>query len=127
MKIQLEFEDEDLKNMILQYFEREGFIIKNIEELCSKFKEAFPDGLKVYAELAPQNNSSSLPPLPEEAKDWPTYEEAAKETLNDEEPILKFDEIMSEEPSIGRRELNKDVADIGALVRKSRSLESVKK
>ena len=53
MKITLEFEDDDLRNMIANHFTNEGFLVKNLDEICSAFGVAFPQGLRVEAEVAP--------------------------------------------------------------------------
>jgi hypothetical protein len=50
MKLRLEFEDSDLREMIQEYFDRNGFAVKNLDQLCELFKKAFPDGIKVDAE-----------------------------------------------------------------------------
>ena len=52
MKIQLQFEDTDLEEMVIFYFKDKGFVVKNMEEIAVAFKEAFPDGLNVMAEVA---------------------------------------------------------------------------
>lgn len=51
MKVRLEFEREDLEKMLTTYFEKEGFRVKNLEELIDKFGEAFPEGIAVQAEI----------------------------------------------------------------------------
>lgn len=51
MKVRLEFEETDLRDMLKSYFEREGFRVKNVEELCAQFAAAFPEGIFVDAEI----------------------------------------------------------------------------
>lgn len=53
MKLQLEFEEDDLREMITQYFAGNGFHVKNLDQLCALFSKAFPDGIKVQAETVP--------------------------------------------------------------------------
>jgi hypothetical protein len=53
MKLQLEFEDADLREMIETYFKSNGFKVKNLDQLCAFFHKAFPDGIKVQAETLP--------------------------------------------------------------------------
>lgn len=64
MKIQLQFEPPDLSEMITQYFEARGFRVKNLEEICSKFDVAFPQGLVVDAEVAPVSPVAATIPAP---------------------------------------------------------------
>jgi len=52
MKVRLDFEREDLEKMITTYFEKEGFKVKNLDELIEQFGTAFPEGLSVQAEIA---------------------------------------------------------------------------
>jgi hypothetical protein len=58
MKLQLEFEDNDLREMIEQYFSSNGFKVKNLDDLCNKFKVAFPTGIKVQAETTATNGAT---------------------------------------------------------------------
>jgi len=52
MKIQLQFEDDDLEDMLTGYFRDRGFEIKNMSELREQFAQAWPEGLKVSAQTA---------------------------------------------------------------------------
>ena len=74
MKIQLQFEDSDLEEMIGFYFRDKGFAIKNLEEILQSFREAYPTGLNVMAEVI------SIPP----AAAVPVIE--APPSLSDTEP-----------------------------------------
>jgi hypothetical protein len=52
MKIQLQFENNDLEEMLTEFFRARGFEIKNLPELQEQFGLAFPGGLKVEAQTA---------------------------------------------------------------------------
>ena len=60
MKIKLEFEAPDLHEMLTGYFDKLGFTVKNIDELCEQFTAVFPEGLVVHAEIAalPEENKT---------------------------------------------------------------------
>jgi len=64
MKIHLQMETHDLREMLGDYFTSRGFEVLNTDELCSKFAEVFPEGLVVSATLAPPKPppEASLPP-----------------------------------------------------------------
>lgn len=68
MKLRLEFEDSDLREMIHDYFDRNGFAVKNLDQLCELFKKAFPDGIRVDAETRDSRPAkpAAAPSLPEE-------------------------------------------------------------
>jgi hypothetical protein len=51
VKVTLEFEENDLREMLTSYFRGNGFAVKNLDEVCDKFKYAYADGLKVQAEI----------------------------------------------------------------------------
>jgi len=61
MKLQLEFEESDLREMIQGYFRSNGFRVKNLDQLCQLFQKAFPDGIKVQAETAADGVTSEIP------------------------------------------------------------------
>jgi hypothetical protein len=60
MKVTLEFEESDLREMLTSYFRGNGFAVKNLDEVCAKFKDAYIDGLKVQAEIMVMD-----PPIPQ--------------------------------------------------------------
>lgn len=87
MRLQLEFENADLREMITDYFKASGFVVKNLDQLCEFFHKAFPDGIKVQAETIAYKHAqdpdgrpvkpavgthSAVPELP--AKEDPTLE-----------------------------------------------------
>ncbi len=142
MKVQLEFEKTDLEEMLTLYFERSGFSIKNLDELCEQFASAFPDGIKVQAEIL----SNYEPPAREDPS--PTYLDAGEfdgdssEEVEDTEksanadPVSEVVEIV-EETRLGHGDLmdptrpipgneTKDMAEIMGLVRQSKALERMR-
>lgn len=50
MKLRMEFEEGDVRSMVSSYFEKNGFKVKNLEELCEMFSSAFPEGISVDVE-----------------------------------------------------------------------------
>jgi DNA-binding transcriptional MerR regulator len=126
MKIQLEFEDEDLRKMIIDYFEREGFEVKNIDELCELFKGAFPDGIKVHANILPDKPAETPR---HSARAQPVEDDEDEPVATDDNPPLGFTQLLDPTPSrrTGRMEavINRDVdgSDIQDVIRRSRELE----
>lgn len=52
MKLVIEFEENDFRDMLTAYFKRNGFDIHNLDELTEKFMGAYPEGLKVQATVS---------------------------------------------------------------------------
>lgn len=53
MKLRMEFEDDDLREMIDGYFRQSGFQVKNLDQLCDLFRKAFPEGIEVQVATLP--------------------------------------------------------------------------
>lgn len=53
MKLQMEFEDADFREMIFKFFDQQGFVLHNLDELCAHFNEVFPNGLKASVAVKP--------------------------------------------------------------------------
>ena len=68
MKINLEFEQHDLVQMISQYFLHAGFEVQNMEEICAQFTKAFPGGLLVRATIA-QGEEETAPSAAQEMQE----------------------------------------------------------
>ena len=67
MKLNLEFEGPDLRDLIEEYFKRRGFKVKNLDALCVLFEKVYPNGITVKAEtLAPQERTTPVETLPGE-------------------------------------------------------------
>lgn len=49
MKIHLVLEPHDVKDMLTQYFNTQGFDVKNLAQLCEAFEAVFPQGIDVEA------------------------------------------------------------------------------
>lgn len=60
MKLKMEFEASDVRDMLEQHFKRNGFEIRNLDEIVNSFTNAFPEGMEIQvdaippAELAPK-------------------------------------------------------------------------
>jgi hypothetical protein len=50
MKLSMEFEEEDLRDMIEGYFQKSGFLVQNLDQLLHLFSKAYPDGIQVQVE-----------------------------------------------------------------------------
>lgn len=50
MKIRLELESDDVREMVLGYFSARGFSVKNLDEICASFDAAYPKGIVVEAQ-----------------------------------------------------------------------------
>ena len=64
MKLTMEFEDADLRDMIDSYFESRGFKVENADELVEKFAGIFPQGIKVKVQVIDivETTVSTVPP-----------------------------------------------------------------
>lgn len=126
MKIKLEFERHDLEEMLGSYFGRLGFRVKNLDELCTQFGEAFPQGLVVQAEItdAPIEPVDALndEPLAIERHVEPEVKEP--EQIPDER-LLSFTDLM--DPTMRTREdEERDAAEIRKIRNKSNGLAARK-
>ncbi len=64
MKIQLQFERDDLEEMLTEYFKTRGFEIKNMETLHDAFAVAWPQGLSVAAQTIEAPTKPAVVALP---------------------------------------------------------------
>ena len=130
MKITIEFEDADLREMLTEHMLKGGFSVLNMDALCEAFAQAFPEGLRVHAGVAEM-------PAPVEAPPSPVLDSGPELPLNtmhtpesEEEGPLSFDDLMDPTPRLGRTELrvarNTDTGDdIRNIIRKSNAIERV--
>lgn len=101
MKVTLEFEENDLREMLTSYFRGNGFAVKNLDEVCVKFKDAYPEGLKVQAEIMAMD-----PPVPQASavsSPIPAVADAdAEEDIDDvseaAEPMLSLNDLTDPSP-----------------------------
>jgi len=49
MKIRLELETADVREMIQDYFLAKGYEIRNLDSVCAVFEDAYPDGIMIEA------------------------------------------------------------------------------
>lgn len=119
MKVTLELEENDLREMLEGYFKQNGFVVKNLEDICQDFVKAYPSGIQVRAEIGP-------PP--------PTAMAMASSSVDDsdtesdttvEDSALSLDDLLDPTPRIRRVAATRDTDenDIARLVRVSKSLE----
>lgn len=50
MKLTVEFEEDDLREMFTKFFKEAGFDVLSLDDICNQFKNSFPEGLKVIVE-----------------------------------------------------------------------------
>jgi hypothetical protein len=62
VKIHLILEPSDVKDMLNQYFNAQGFEVKNLAELCGAFEAVFPQGIDVEAVPAAAPIAPEPPP-----------------------------------------------------------------
>lgn len=53
MKLNMEFEDSDLEEMITDYFERNGFEVLDVASIVEKFTNIYPEGIVIQVRAAP--------------------------------------------------------------------------
>jgi len=136
MKLQLEFEDDDLREMIEDYFGRNGFKVKNLDQLCELFLKAYPDGIKVQAETtgpqeattaaAPDAPSTEPPPsteLPEEEDSNPKKSNGAPQVVMTATDL--FDPTPGNVPSRDEQ-LRQSQQEVATIVAQSKALEEEK-
>ena len=139
MKLRLEFEDSDFREMIQEYFDRNGFAVKNLDQLCELFKKAFPDGIKVDAETKPpihipsfstsdHASASTVTAVPVDAE---TVEPEAPEKTNgkDETFIASASDLFDPTPgNVPSRDeqLRQSNAEVARIVAQSKALEEEK-
>lgn len=134
MKLQLEFEEADLHEMIDEYFQRRGFKVKDLVAVTEKFSNIFPGGIKITAEpivvtatVAPRPTVVS--PLPEvELVEEPTLQEAYETG-----PVINttmsatdlFDPTPGNVPSRDEQ-LEQSRKEVESIVAQSKAIESEK-
>lgn len=64
MKLQMEFESSDLRDMVKTYFSKSGFHVKNLNDICDKFNNAYPQGIVVNVEVT----NGEVPEIEQETK-----------------------------------------------------------
>ena len=50
MKLTVEFEEDDLRDMFTKFFKEAGFEVLSLDDICEQFGRKFPDGIKVLVE-----------------------------------------------------------------------------
>ena len=147
MKITLEFEEADLRQMITDHFTKEGFNVKNLDDICRQFLHAYPIGLKIEAEIAPVPTITAAPALvfppgyrsavPTEAVVTYNDEDAEEDVPKDPDGVsLTLNDLMDPTPRMGRTEATRAkpavravstddeaVSSIEKIVRQSRNME----
>lgn len=138
MKILLEFEEPDLRDMIQSHFEKNGFSVRNLDEICAQFNAAFPEGLKVYADMLPIEAVTPVRTTHRAESTDADEDDVPYVPPVDENPRLALSDLMdpTPRPVHGRMELTRDSKtadkdesidlDIKRLVNQSRRLEQVK-
>jgi hypothetical protein len=61
VRIHLELEADDVKDMIEQYFAAQGFAVRNLPLLCAAFETAYPEGIRVEAQPAQMPEPEPIP------------------------------------------------------------------
>lgn len=125
MKLQLEFEEDDLREMITQYFAGNGFQVKNLDQLCTLFSKAFPDGIKVQAETVPIPKTMSVQNIVSEVvpHDIQYVEGSLKEQGN---PVFTASDLFDPEPgAVPSRDeqLRQSKAELEHILRESETLK----
>lgn len=59
MKLNMEFEASDLEDMITEYFERNGFVVLDVESIVEKFSNIYPEGITIQVKAAPAEPAST--------------------------------------------------------------------
>lgn len=142
MKLRMEFEESDVRDMIESYFERNGFKVKNIDSLCMQFLEAYPDGIQVDVQTLPIDNEpiENVVEDKEEmmVKESPpsveTEEEDQEVTKSSGNTRLSMSDIMDPTPGVhnvpSRDELLKmreqEQKELQHLLNESKTIESEK-
>lgn len=97
MKVTLEFEESDLREMLTSYFRGNGFAVKNLDEVCAKFKGAYVDGLKVQAEImtTEPTNIQAVTPTDVPVEDVDVDTDTASDS---HEPMLSLNDLTDPSP-----------------------------
>lgn len=127
MKITLEFEYSDLRNMVENHFTNEGFIVKNLDDICNAFGAAFPGGLRVEADIAP----APVVPARKPSRFAAAEDDAAPPTMGaGEDGPLTLDNLRDPTPRKVRMDTawknpspSAAVTGIERLIKESRALE----
>jgi hypothetical protein len=132
MKVSLEFEESDLKEMLTSYFRGNGFAVKNLDEVCMQFLKAYPDGLQVQAEIIPMEATAApaAEPRSHHVDAQPEYEDERDATDADEvmstDSVLTLNDLMDPEPRKGRlvSVVNTSKDEFTDLLNKSKRIEN---
>ena len=89
MKLKTEFEADDYREMVQEYFEQRGFKVNDLEELCADIKKAYPDGLVVS--VSPLDKSVIKNTLDAPPKDDNTLTRLSHKDLIDPEKHIRDD------------------------------------
>lgn len=117
MKVTLEFEENDLREMLTSYFKGNGFAVKNLDEVCAKFKDAYADGLKVHAEIMAMDPPTTVQPVATGTHLHITDDDSADDDTTSEavEPMLSLNDLTDPSPRgrvVSLANTKNDFADI---------------
>lgn len=127
MKVTLEFERDELEKMIENHFANAGFVVKNMVQILEQFTSAFPEGLKVQADVAQQ------PTTPYVESQSVTNTVATDTPVTAPQVLLTMSQLIDPEPSLGRSETVREHpvsdgdSDFAALIKRSKQLEQQKR
>ena len=131
MKVSLEFEESDLKEMLTSYFRGNGFAVKNLDEVGLQFHTAYPDGLQVQAEIihmeAPVAPAAEPRPLNVDAQEYEDERDATDaEEVMSTDSVLTLNDLMDPEPRKGRlvSVVNTSKDEFTDLLNKSKRIEN---
>jgi len=120
MKVTLELEENDLREMLENYFRQNGFTVKNLDDICGQFAAAYPEGIQVRAEIGPAPVVAS--PQPDLEPDLEP--DAELDIVEELSPRLSIDDLFDPTPRLKRVTAERDTDnDIAKLVRASKGLE----
>ena len=96
MKLNMEFEASDLEEMILDYFERNGFEVLDVASIIEKFTNIYPEGIVIQVKAAPVSpfpapSLSVVTPVEELPV---AYEEEGEEETEATPPRMSFNDLM---------------------------------
>jgi hypothetical protein len=136
MKLQMEFEPADFREMIYTFFDRQNFELHNLDELCEQFKQVFPNGLKASVGVKPtmvtEEYETEEAELPQQAADEvpptnvvrikPATKRLSQDALldpSDDNPdrAPSSEELRAEDPSAY------DAVELDAVIQQSKELE----
>jgi len=127
MKVTLEFEENDLREMLTSYFRGNGFAVKNLDEVCAQFKDAYVDGLKVQAEIVamdpPVPPLSTAPPPRSSVEDAVDDTNETDEVTEAAEPMLSLNDLTDPSPRGRVVSIANTKNDFADLINASKRLE----